>query len=367
MKFIVFGEDWGAHPSSTQHLFRFIMQHHQVIWFNSVGMRTPKLNWIDIRRMMSKCFKMLLTRRVSKSSTRGLTAINPLILPWHSNKLVKQFNKRQVMRSIRVGDEPVVYWVSVPSAIDMITVRPQDTLIYYCGDDFSSLSGVDHEMIKPCEEALIFQADTIFVASHALLRKMPAHKTQVLEHGVDYNLFTQLSERHPSMNGLKNVVGFYGSISSWLDYELLHMLAIERPDYHLILVGKAEVDIEGLAKKHNVTFIPEVTHHDLIRFSQHWDVSILPFLDNKQIRSCNPLKLKEYLAVGAPIVATRFPAVERYSDLVFVADDHRGFLARVDYAMSVAQTPKLGWAKLSREYVVKHTWQKKAEYVLAQL
>ena len=63
------------------------------------------------------------------------------------------------------------------------------------------------------------------------------------------------------------------------------------------------MDIEAL-KKHNVTFIPEVTHHDLIRFSQHWDVSILPFLDNKQIRSCNPLKLKEYLAVGAPIVAT---------------------------------------------------------------
>lgn len=369
MKFVVFGEDWDSHPSSTQHLFEEISNSHSVVWFNSVGMRAPKFNLTDLKRLCIKGFKILSGHQSdNKSNISPDTICNPFLLPWHNNKFNKNFNQRQIMKLIKqYWDEPIVYWISVPSAFDMIKVRNQDTLIYYCGDDFSGLAGVDYEMVKASENKLIFRSDFIFVASHKLLEKMPAHKTQVLEHGVDFDLFTKKTDKHPLMPLATQVIGFYGSISSWIDYDLLVKLTRERPQYHLILIGKSHVDISRLVAKDNVTHVPEVAHEELACFSQYWNVSILPFLDNKQIKSCNPLKLKEYLAVGAPIVSTRFPAVERYKETVLIADNHNAFLQRVDYAMSLVMTPAIHWSQASQQCVKIHTWQHKAAYVLAQL
>ena len=37
--FIVFGDDWGAHPSSVQHLFKRIARTHRTLWVNTLGLR----------------------------------------------------------------------------------------------------------------------------------------------------------------------------------------------------------------------------------------------------------------------------------------------------------------------------------------
>jgi hypothetical protein len=47
---------------------------------------------------------------------------------------------------------------------------------------------------------------------------------------------------------------------------------------------------------------------------------MLPFVDNKQIRMCNPLKLREYIASGTPIVTTDFNALNGYRKYLQVAD-----------------------------------------------
>ena len=36
---IVFGEDWGAHPSSTQHLMTRLAGDRDILWVNSIGLR----------------------------------------------------------------------------------------------------------------------------------------------------------------------------------------------------------------------------------------------------------------------------------------------------------------------------------------
>ena len=365
MKFVVFAEDWGSHPSSTQHLFKLISQNHEVVWFNSVGMRTPKVNLKDSARVVRKLMMML---KKKQSSTPNMAVKNPLLLPWHNSALVCKFNRMQVAKNIDTSsDEPIIYWLSVPTAINMIHLRPQDKLVYYCGDDFNHLAGVDAELIQSSEKKLIHKADTIYVASKSLLNQMPAHKTQILEHGVDLTLFTQAQKKHEQLNGHENIIGFYGSLSSWLDYELLIKLAKSRPNYTLVLVGKRHLDIQALLAMPNVIHVNEVAHHELAKFSKHWHVSILPFVDNAQIRACNPLKLKEYLAVGTPIVSTRYPAVEAYSDVVFIAQDHQGFIDRVDHALCVSKSPSLNWRTKALELVKKHSWQNKVDYVLNQL
>jgi len=39
---IVFGEDWGSHPSSTQHIVSHLAANRRVLWVNSLGLRRPK-------------------------------------------------------------------------------------------------------------------------------------------------------------------------------------------------------------------------------------------------------------------------------------------------------------------------------------
>ena len=40
----------------------------------------------------------------------------------------------------------------------------------------------------------------------------------------------------------------------------------------------------------------------------------MPWNSSDSIKACNPIKLKEYLAVGRPMVATEFQALDGFRD-----------------------------------------------------
>lgn len=375
MKFIVFGEDWQSHPSSTQHLFKQLAKQHQVIWINSIGMRKPTFRLIDVKRVFNKLKSLFLSKRnrpnaktTNTSQNINLTAHTLAVLPWHDNVIVRLFNKWIFNRKGFIDDEPIVYWLSVPTAISLISPREQDKVIYYCGDDFSALAGVDHKMVAPFESDLIAKADTIYVVSEFLANKMPKSKVKMLSHGVDLELFTTQTTKAVELEQIcKPIIGFYGSLNAWLDKALLLKLAKERPEYQLVLIGHLVEDFSDLLKLDNVTHIPAVEHDRLASFSQHWQVSILPFVDNEQIRACDPLKLKEYIATGTPIVTTRFAAVNSYQETILIADNHQGFIERLDYAVSLSKSNNLNWRANQSQQASDHSWQAKAKLVCKQL
>ena len=375
MKFIVFGEDWQSHPSSTQHLFKQLAKQHQVIWINSIGMRKPTFRLIDVKRVFNKLKSLFLSKRTGSnakttntSQNINLTAHTLAVLPWHDNVIVRLFNKWIFNRKGFIDDEPIVYWLSVPTAISLISPRERDKVIYYCGDDFSALAGVDHKMVAPFESDLIEKADTIYVVSEFLANKMPRSKVKMLSHGVDLELFTTQTTKAVELEQInKPIIGFYGSLNAWLDKALLLRLAKDRPEYQLVLIGHLVEDFSDLLKLDNVTHIPAVEHDRLASFSQHWQVSILPFVDNEQIRACDPLKLKEYIATGTPIVTTRFAAVNPYQETILIADNHQGFIERLDYAVSLSKSNNLNWRANQSQQASDHSWQAKAKLVCKQL
>lgn len=361
--FVVFGEDWGAHPSSTQHLIKRVAKDEKVTWVNSVGMRKPSLKRQDMSRVAKKCILTIASQLKSKNESveTPLTTINLSILPWHDKRWVNEFNKKVTTKALgpKSVDEQRIYWVSVPTAITMIDKQPGDLIVYYCGDDFLALDGVDHLMLKPIEQQLIDQADLILVASETLKNKMPSDKTYVLSHGVDFELFSQVIEPDPLLEGKKNTIGFYGSICNWLDLSILEALAAQRPDYQLVMVGECKISISKLLSYPNVTHIGRVEHRNLPQFSQNWDVSILPFVNNKQIQSCDPLKLKEYLAAGTPIVSTRFNAVEKYQSIVHIADTSADFIRQIDQVLNLNDQQKRSLSLCSQASVAEHGWAQK--------
>jgi glycosyltransferase involved in cell wall biosynthesis len=92
------------------------------------------------------------------------------------------------------------------------------------------------------------------------------------------------------------------------------------------------------------------------------DVLIMPWRNSDWIRACNPVKLKEYLAVGKPVVSTPFEELRRYDGLVRVARNSDEFAAQIRQVMTTRPDGSAGRRRIRRE-----TWAAKAQTVLDAL
>jgi len=308
---VVFGEDWGGHPSSTQHLVSRLVADRDVLWVNSIGMRRPRLDRHDILRVGRK-----LAAAWARPAPNALAAVGDAPRPtvataravsWPGSPLVEALNRRLVPASLRghlerlPGGRPIV-WSSLPTAAPVIDRLGARAVVYYAGDDFSALSGVDHGPVARLE------------------RSLPGARTRVLPHGCDIALFDAPVLRARDLPTDRPVAGFYGSLSDWIDVELLAATATLLPDWHFFLIGAIRCDVGPLARLANVTLAGPRPHGELPAYCRHWTASLLPFRDNAQIAACNPLKLREYLAAGRPVISTvAFAALEPYREKIRLA------------------------------------------------
>ena len=360
---VVFGEDWGAHPSSTQHLVRHLCSDRKVIWINSIGMRRPRLSRSDVSRALRKVRQMAhpITNHPNAFLPRNLSVLEPRALPLPGNKIAGFVNRRTIGQAIKaeMGRRNIVnpvVWASLPTAVDVIGAFPDNEVVYYCGDDFGALNGVDHGPVLGCEKRLAERADLILASSEYLCAKFDAPKTRYLPHGVDLNRFATPFPRAKDLPKGKKVAGFYGSISAWLDIDLLRRTACLLPDWKFVFIGNVSVDVSTLNALPNVVFLGPKEHAELPGYVQHWTASLLPFVDNAQIRACNPLKLREYLAAGRPVIATSFPALDPYLAHISVASTPETFALE----LKKAETEPSSTAKCRSESVSCEDWKARA-------
>jgi glycosyltransferase involved in cell wall biosynthesis len=338
---IVFGEDWGGHPSSTQHLVKHLAADRRVVWVNSIGLRRPQLSRRDLGRAWAKARSALGPRRAAPVGAAALPApgpvVQPLALPMAQSAAGRALNRLLIGRKVgraahAAGLRRPVVWASLPSAVQALGAFDEAAVVYYCGDDFGALAGVDHAAALAMERELAERADLILAASPSLAARFDPARTHLLPHGVDFSLFAGPAPRAPDLPANRPVAGFYGGLAPWLDLGLIAATARLLPHWRFVLVGPAQTDLTPLAGLDNVLRFGPRPHAALPGYAQHWTAGIIPFLDTPQIRACNPLKLREYLAAGRPVVSTDFPALAPYRGLVSVAATPQAFAAALEAA-----------------------------------
>jgi len=375
--FLVFGEDWQRHPSSSQHLMQQMATRHRVIWVNSIGLRSPKFNGRDWQRMWLKgCELFRRQPTVERESSNPLSAlIAPLCLPFHQFSCVRWLNRKllqwQINRVLRAtgidSTEPLILWLALPSAVCMVGAFGEQQVIYYCGDDFASLAGVDHPTMIHLEQQLVAKADHILCASTLLMQKFPQEKTQLLSHGVNLQLFSQQCARPSQLPEAKNIAGFYGLLADWLDVALLAQVARDCPEWTFVLIGRQQTDVSALQALGNVHLLPEMPHALLVQFACHFQALLLPFKQCQQIEYCNPLKLREYLAIGPPILSVPFPAMQPYASCILdvrTADEWGQWLTTI---ARWSETARQRWQQQSRAMVNGESWEARAMVIEALL
>ncbi|HEY5789985.1 MAG TPA: glycosyltransferase, partial [Gammaproteobacteria bacterium] len=297
--------------------------------------------------------------------------VAPRAVPLPGNPLARALNRRLfrgllARATARAGIRRPILWLSLPTAVDAIGAAGERAVVYYCGDDFGALAGVDHAPVARLEAELVARADLVLAASQALAARFPPHKTRLLEHGADVGLFSTPVPRAADLPNDGPVAGFYGSLSDWLDLELLAGAARLLPDWRFVLVGPQRTDLGALAGLANVQLLGPRPHQALPAYAQHWDAALLPFRDTAQIRACNPLKLREYLAAGQPVVSTEFPALDGYRDLVQAVATPAELAAALQAARAEGRTR----AAERRARVAAQSWEARAaelERLLAAL
>lgn len=364
---VVFGEDWGRHPSSTQHLVRRLVCNRSVLWINSIGMRRPRLTRGDLNRVASKALGMRAQGSRSPGADEwipeGMEVISPFAVSWPGSRAAfaanRVFLSRQVRKSMTArGIKRPVLWTSLPTALPAIGSLDERGVVYYCGDDFGALVGVDHKPVLEMESRLVEKADLILAASETLASRFPATKTLLVPHGADIDLFSTAAPRAVDLPSDGPIAGFYGSLSGWIDVELIAYAAQRLPWWTFVLVGPVDCEVGLLRSLGNVKFLGKREHRDLPGYVQHWTVSLLPFRDCAQITACNPLKLREYMAAGRPIVATDFPALGPYRDLISIAAGAEAFTEAI-----LASSHMPDCAAVLRNRVAGETWEARARDV----
>src|SRR5437763_1684860 len=110
----------------------------------------------------------------------------------------------------------------------------------------------------------------------------------------------------------------------------------------LRLIGPRFVGVRELAARPNVRLIEAVPHRDVMRYMAHFDVGILPYVLDAFTAAVMPVKLKEYLAAGLPVVSTPLPDVLRFAqhhqEMVAFADNGEDFVAALRAAVA-SNTP----------------------------
>jgi glycosyltransferase involved in cell wall biosynthesis len=129
------------------------------------------------------------------------------------------------------------------------------------------------------------------------------------------------------------VIGFFGLLADWVDLDMIGALARARPKWSFALVGKAQTDLRAVQGLPNVHLIGQRPYSALPGYCRGFDVGLIPFRMNELTLRVNPLKLREYLAAGLPVVSTPLPEVVRYQGVVHIATNREGFLEEIEAAL----------------------------------
>jgi glycosyltransferase involved in cell wall biosynthesis len=373
---LVFADDWGRHPSSCQHLVSHLLPRRPVVWVNTIGTRPPRLDRATLRRGLEKLgqwagLKASPGREPGENGSHpNLRVLNPKMWPSFRSRFARGLNRRLLTRVVRpaVGamPRPPVVVTTLPVVADLVGRFPATRWVYYCVDDFAAWPGLDGRTLRDMEAELVAKADAVVAVSDTLREHVaklgkPSH---LLTHGVELDHFRRPAPRElpSSLRELDSLPGplvvFWGVTDRRMDLEFVRRLGESLAEGTVLLVGPQDSPDPELLRLPRVRTLPPVPYEDLPALAARAAVLIMPYADLPVTRAMQPLKLKEYLVTGKPVVVRRLPSTEPWADCLDVADTPEQFAAAVRERLrtGVPDSQRAARARLDAE-----GWAAKAE------
>jgi glycosyltransferase involved in cell wall biosynthesis len=384
--FVIIGNDWATgqnNPTSKHRIAHELARRGaKVLWIDGAGMRRPRIGSSQdrtrlLRRAPAVFRAPKAAAEASYPSGGGVWVLVPPFIPLPHLRWVQLWNGFVCRWFSR-------FWTRIlgfirPSLIVYIPVYAEamrgwpGLRIYHCVDRWDAFSTYNSAVMAEMDARCCRYADCIFATSSDLQERClrHSHKVSLLLHGVDYGHFRKALEEAERPEDLPPgpLIGFIGLLSEWVDLGMLVELARENPDAHVVLIGKADVEIGQLSGAKNIHALGPRPFRDLPAYVAHFTVGIIPFRVNDLTRAVNPIKLREMLSAGCPVVSTALPEVVRFQGAahgaVAIGQDRAEFLQHVRERL---QSPLSGERRRAiSESMQEETWEAKVTTLLNRL
>lgn len=318
-----------------------LAKHHRVLWVNSIAIRTPNLtSGNDLKKILRKIREWFRGAKVIHDRLRVFT---PISLPLPNTRIAQALNRWLVITGVRRaarswGLQTPQFWTFVPNVVDFVGHFGESKVIYYCIDEWTSFTHLNPDYIRKKESELIAKSDTVFVSSENLLRvkRLLNPRTHLIPHGVNHSLFARALDKTCNMaaelcNLRRPVIGCLGNLFEYFDQEFVAEVARLRPNWSLVIVGKIMTNANRLQEQPNIHLMKAVPYERLPEFCRGLDAGFVAYKPEHPFsQNANPLKLREYLAAGLPVVALDIPAAHALGVMVSLVHTPLEFVSAVE-------------------------------------
>lgn len=325
---IISQTDWGLVWVFAHDLANHLAEKgHPVVFFNPFPKRFPR--FAEWRRLLGRLLDWpQLTRCAGHPRPAGLRVRTPLTLPdrnrlftWINRRLLLPRLKRMIPGSGVASQGPWVF-VFLPFAtpVAFAAMLAPSRLVYAQREGYGDDPCLKH--LRNLESDLLKRADLVIASGGVLANKSRDQERQVLDIPglVDFSIFYRPPT--PAAAGVP-LCCYFGHVNERVDLPLLLRVA-ER--FRLRVIGPVQGGWPTGAPGEIMGMVPTERVAELLA---DCDVVVIPYLLNSFTRNIFPYKIFQAFAQGKPVVATRLPALEPFSSLLYVAGSAEEFLQQI--------------------------------------
>jgi glycosyltransferase involved in cell wall biosynthesis len=350
-----------------------LSQHNRVLYVNRALDRISAIRSSDDEKVLARKASLRGDTNDLKPVSASLWTLDPRTVLESINWIpmpvlfdrINLVNNKRLAREInqaakRLGFSDVLLFIDndffraqyLPELLDGV----QET-IYYIRDNLTSQPYFKKHGVRL--EPLLMQKATMVAANSAYLAEYGAKYNKSsfdIGQGCD---FSWLNAALPAVQAFKSpVIGYVGAlITSRLDLPLLEMIATQRPDWTLVLVGPEDDAFlaSALHQCRNVHFTGNRPAEELPAWISSFDVCINPQVLNGMTIGNYPRKIDEYLALGKPVVATDTVAMRMFAPYVYLCGGPADYIAQINTALQEGNNSHLQEAR--KAFALSHTWE----------
>ena len=372
--------DWASkYWTNKQHIAsRLADRGHRVLYVETIGLRRPGINRIDLGRMGAR-----LRRAVAPIAKvrDNLWVLSPLSIPFgRRHAMVNRFNSLLLFSRIRAwqrthGVNRPLVWTYHPYLPENLTSIGAQKLVYHCADDVGAIPGIDRTAFDLAEHALLSRADVVFTTSHRLQQRCAAvagpcsHYFGNVADIAHFGSCRTATTLPPDLKAIPRPrLGYVGSLSNFkVDFRLLDGISAERPQWQIVLIGneregQTDPNLAALARRPNVHLLGWRPYDTLPQYMAGFDVALLPQLINGYTQSMFPMKFFEYAAAGLPIVSTPLEALRDFAPLHKAATTSEGFILAIS---AILADPQRFSVSLDDPVLQENSWDRRLDRMLA--
>lgn len=338
---------WHSNPHSRHHITAELAKYYSILWINPLGSRMPS---IKKKGFSKKIFRKLssLTKLFKKVSD-NFYVVTPVYMPHFRESFIQKFNNwilkielKIILRYLRIRKP--LFFFTTPVYAHLLNMVKYKYSVYYYSDQYTAFrefNATTRLFIESLDKKLYENVNLILCASQKIfdnVSEKTGNKVIYFPHQVDFNYFNKTGNPEKPVD-LQNIsepiIGYYGTLTDSNNWELIKYCAENRPEYNFVFIGRKDIKKTGLENSKNVFFLGKKPFSEIPQYGHFFNVGIMFWIVREWIQNCSPLKLKEYLSLGIPVVSTYIEEVEQhYKDIVYIADSKEEFLEFVDKAVN---------------------------------